>query len=686
MSLDRSNPFSQPSPLPFGAPQFDKIKTEHFLPALEAGIKENLKEIEDIANQESEPTFENTMMAIEKSGQLLLRSIYIFDNYTNAWTSPEIRKIETEIAPKLAELSDAMYLNDKLFARIEKLYENRSGLNLDSESMRLLEETYKNFVRRGAKLNNAQKSEIKAINNELSTLGTKISQNILSEMKDSPIIVDNAEELSGLTPEQIQAAADAAKTRGLDGKYAIILVNTSIQPILKNLDNRDLRKRIHMASISRGIQDNANDNRALIARVFELKAKKAAILGYASPAALSIDTQTAKTVDAVNAMLTSMAPAARKSLEREAAELQALIKAEGKDFKLESWDWLYYAEKLRKQKYDFDETQLKPYFELNAVITKGVFYAAEKLYGLKFEEVKDLPVYDPDVRIWKVIDENGAEIGLFYGDYYARDNKRGGAWMSEYVNQSKLLNQKPVILNQINVPKPADGAPTLLTIDEVTTIFHEFGHALHGLLSNVTYPSLSGTNVARDFVEFPSQFNEVWAFWPEILDNYARHYQTGEKVPPQLIEKMKAAEKFNQGYMTTEYLAAALEDQMWFQYSVDNLPKITAENFETLEKENLEKVGLNLDLVPPRYRTGYFNHLFSSAYDAAYYSYIWSEVLDADAEQWFKTHGLTRENGQKYRDEVLSRGNTANPLDMYKNFTGRAPSSEYLMIRRGLKN
>ncbi|MGN1071713.1 MAG: M3 family metallopeptidase [Bradymonadia bacterium] len=682
--LDASNPFSKPSALPYGAPEYDKIKTEHFRPALEAGIAQHLSEIEAIANQSEEPTFDNTIVALERTGDLIARALPVFDNLSNAYTSDEIQAIETELSPKFAAYSDAIYLNEKLYGRIADLYNRRDTLGLDAESLRLLEIIHRDFVRAGARLNPEQKAEIQAINSELSGLETKISQNILSEMKSSAVVVDSREELAGLSEEEIADAAALAESKGLNGKYMLGLQNTSIQPVLSKLSNRELRKKIHEASIVRGMRGNEADNRSNIARVLQLKARKAEILGYDSPAAYQLEVQMAKNVDAVNAMLSSMVPAARESLAREAAQLQEMIDAEGGGFTLEAYDWMYYAEKLRKSKYQFDEAEIKPYFELNNVITKGVFYAAEKLYGLKFVERHDFPVYDPDVRVWEVFNEDGTAVGLFYGDYYARENKRGGAWMSEYVNQSHLKNTKPVILNQINISKPGSG-PTLLTLDEVTTLFHEFGHALHGLLSDVTYPEFSGTNVARDFVEFPSQFNEVWALWPEVLDNYAVHYESGEKIPAELVEKIRAAGKFNQGYMTVEYLGAAMLDQAWFQYNAQTLPEITPDNFEFLEKSNLARVNLDIPTTPPRYRTAYFNHLFASHYDAMYYSYIWSEVLDADAEHWFKEHGLTRENGQHLRDSVLSRGNTADSMTLYRNFTGGEPSSEYLLIRRGLK-
>lgn len=682
LTLDSSNPFAHENPLPYHAPQYDVVKDEHLVPALKVGMAQQIREIEQIANQSEAPTFENTIVAMQKTGQLLDRVIYIFDNLTNAYTNKTLKAAEVEMAPLLSAHSDAIYLNGKLFNRVESIYAQRDTLNLDPESLRLLEKIYDDFVRAGAKLSPDQKERIKAINTELSSIGAQFGQNILSEMNTSAVLVDTVEELDGLSEDEIKSAAEAAKAKGQEGKYLIVLVNTSIQPVMFSLKNRELRRRIHEASLQRGMRGNNADNREFVQKVLNLKAERAQMLGYKDHASYKVADQCAKNTDAINKMLNSLIPAAKASLQREADELQALIDAQNGGFKLEAYDWFFYAEQLRKQKYNFDENELKPYFELNSVITKGVFYAAEKLYGLKFVERHDLPVYDPDVRVWEVFDEDGTALGLFYGDYYARENKRGGAWMSEYVLQSRLLGNKPVILNQINITKPTSG-PTLLTTDEVTTLFHEFGHALHGLLSNVTYPELSGTSVPRDFVEFPSQFNEVFAFWPEILDNYAFHYETGEKIPAELVQKMKNAEKFNQGYMTTEYLGAAALDQAWFQAMP--VPSFTLDTFEATEHALLDSYGLDLPLAPPRYRSTYFNHIFANGYDAGYYAYIWSEVLDADAAAWFKEHGLSRESGQKFRDALLSRGNTDDAMTLYRNFAGREPSSEYLLIRRGLK-
>ncbi|MBQ1926334.1 MAG: M3 family metallopeptidase [Proteobacteria bacterium] len=683
--LDSSNPFASPSTLPYGMVDFSKLKSEHFLPAIEAGIAQQLAEIDAIANQADEPTFDNTLVALEKSGELLMRVWTVFEGLSISMSDPILDETEHKVAPLMAAQEDAILLNDKLFKRVETLYEKRDQLGLDAESLRLLEIYYRDFVRAGAKLSPEQKAEVSKINEVLATLNAEYGQNILKEVNDSAVVVDTAEELAGLSESQIKAAAQAAKDRGLDGKYLLALQNTSIQPILKTMQNRELRKKIHEASLSRGMRGNDYDNRARALKILALRAKRAEILGYDTFAAYALEDQMANNVNAVNDMLAKLVPAAKASLEREAAELQALIDKQNGGFKLEAYDWLFYAEQLRKQKYELDDEALKPYFELDNVIQNGLFYAANKLYGIKMVERFDIPKYNDDVRVFEVFDENGNAIGLFWGDYYARDSKHGGAWMSDYIYQSRLLNHKPVVENQINIPKPAAGEKTLLTFDEVTTIFHEFGHAMHGLFSNVQYQKFSGTNVPRDFVEFPSQFNETWAVHPDILANYAVHYQTGEKIPQALLDKVIASAKFNQGYMTTEYLSASILDQMWHQMKSSEIVAINAEDFEKVEHQLLDKAGLDLEIAPPRYRSTYFNHVFATGYSASYYAYIWAEVLDADAEQWFKEHGLSRENGEAYKQKILSKGYSEDPMKMYRDLTGRDPSIEPLLVRRGLK-
>lgn len=683
--LNSNNPFAHKSSLPFGIIDFSQLKDEHFKPALEAGMAEQLAEIDAIANNTEAPTFENTLAALEKSGQLLLRAETVFFGFTNSRTTPLLQEVENEIAPKLAKHSDAIMLNDKLFKRVEALYSTRDSLNLDPESKRLLEVYYREFVRAGARLSPEQKAEISAINAEIAKLETEYGQNILSEMNDSAVVVDTLDELDGLSEAQIKVAEEAAKARGLEGKYLITLQNTSIQPILKTLKNRDLRKKIHEASLNRGMRGGAGDNRAKAIRLIQLRAKRSEMLGYKSFAAYAVEDQMAENVKNVNDMLYALVPPAKASLEREAAELQKLIDEQNGGFKLESWDWLFYAEQLRKLKYDLDDEALKPYFELENVIKNGVFYAAEKLYGVRFVERNDIPKYDPDIHIYEVQNEDGTAIGLFVGDYYARSSKRGGAWMSDYVYQSKLLGSLPVVENQINITKPPAGQKTLLTFDEVDTLFHEFGHALHGLFSNVQYPRFSGTNVPRDFVEFPSQFNETWATHPDILPHYAVHYQSGEKIPDELLQKVVSSSQFNQGYATTEYLSASILDQHWHQLTSAEANALSVDDFEKIEKSLLDKAGLDLTLVPPRYRTTYFNHIFANGYSAGYYAYIWAEVLDADAEQWFKEHGLSRENGDSLRSKILSKGYSEDPMTLYHNFTGRSPSTDPLLVRRGLK-
>lgn len=682
--LDASNPFAQDSKLPYGLVDFKKIKAEHYLPALEAGMAQQLEEIDQIASQAAEPTFENTMIPLEKSGRLLNKVYPYFSNDAGSNTNDTIKEIQKAIAPKMAAHEDAIYLNSKLFSRIEKLYEKRSTLSLDPESVRLIEEYYKRFVRSGAKLDDAGKARMSAINAELASLTTAFGQNILAEMNDASVVVDDVSLLEGMTDAQIQAASELAKSRGLEGKYVIALVNTSIQPSLKTIKNRALRQQIHEASVSRGMRDNASNNIEKAIQILRLRAERAQLLGYANYAAYSIDDKVAHTVDAAEKMLVSMIEPAKASLAREKADLQALADAQKANIQIEAYDWLYYAEQLRKQRYNMDDSVVKPYFELNNVIENGVFYAAEKLYGIKFVERKDIPVYNPDVRVFEVFDVDGRPLALFIGDYYARPSKRGGAWKSAFSTQSELTGDMPVIINQTNIAKPPAGEPTLLTFDEVTTLFHEFGHALHGMFAHAKYPSFGGTNVPRDFVEFPSQFNEIWATWPEILSHYAKHYQTGEILPSEWIDKIVEANQFGQGYATTENLGASMLDLLWHKMDQEALKSITVENLEQKEAELLDSVGLLISTTPPRYRTAYYNHIFVSGYAAGYYSYLWSEVLDADAEAWFKERGLTRENGDHLRKSVLSKGNTEDAMKIYRDFLGREPYVEPLLKRRGL--
>jgi peptidyl-dipeptidase Dcp len=676
-----ANPLLTESTLPYQLPPFDKIKDEHFQPALEQGIAEEEKEAEAIAKQTEKPTFENTIVALEKSGQLLGRARRIFSNFTGANTNPALQKIEKEMAPKFSAHNDAIHLNGALFARIETLYNDREKSGLDTESKWLLERYYKDFVRAGAKLSEADKTKLRAINSELATLQTTFEQNVLKEKNASSILVENKADLAGLSDNEIAAAAAAAKADGKEGKWVIRLLNTSGQPSLASLQNRALREKIMQMSLNRNSHGGEFDNKTVVSRTAKLRAERATLLGYASHAAYQLEDQTAKDVPTVNKLLSDLAPAAVANARREGADMQAIIDQEKGGFQLAAWDWDFYSEKVRKARYSFDESQLKPYFELNHVITDGVFFAAGKLYGLTFKERKDLPVYLSDVRIWEVFDADGKPLALFIGDYYARPSKRGGAWMNQYVPQSGLFGTKPVVANHLNIPKPPAGEPTLLTFDEVRTAFHEFGHALHGMFSNVKYPRFSGTSVPRDFVEYPSQVNEMWATWPEILKNYAKHHKTGEPMPIELLDKLLAADKFNQGFKTTEYLAASLLDQSWHQLKPDQVPADTL----AFEAEALKKAGVDYAPVPPRYRSTYFSHAFAGGYSAGYYSYLWSEVLDADSVEWFKQHGgLKRENGDHFRETLLSRGGSDEALKLFRNFTGGDPDVAPLLKRRGL--
>ena len=683
----QANPFFADSPLPLHYPQFDKITDDGFAPAFDRGMAEQLKEVEAIANNPKKPTFDNTIVALEKSGRTLSRAITVFSNLVSADTNPTRDKIDAAYSAKFAAHRDTINLNPKLFARVKTLYDTRTKTGLDAEGMRLVEKYYQDFVRSGAQLSDADKVKLKAMNAELADLGTKFSQNVLAEVNDSAIVVDRKDQLAGLTDEQIAAAAEAAKTRKLDGKYVITLQNTTGQAPETFLQNRALREKLYRASIARGSRGGKYDNTAIVAKVMKLRADEAKLLGFPNFAAYSLQNQTAKTPEAVNDMLGKLAPPAVANAKREAADMQALIdkeqKAKGQPtFKLEPWDWAYYAEKVRQARYNFDESQLKPYLELDNVQQNGVFYAAHELYGLTFKERKDLPVYEPDVRVFDVFDKTGKQLAIFVSDMYARPSKQGGAWMNSYVDQSSLTHFLPVVANHLNIPKPMAGQPTLLTWDEVTTMFHEFGHALHGMFSNVKYPYFSGTNVPRDFVEYPSQVNEMWADWPQVLQHYAKHYQTGAPIPKDLLDKVIASQKFNQGFTTTEYLGAAMLDQNWHQLTPEQVP--AADGVMAFEAAALKKDGVDYTPVPPRYRTPYFSHIMGG-YSAGYYAYIWSEVLVADSVEWFKQNGgLTRANGQHFRDTLLSQGGSQDAMKIFKDYTGREPYIEPLLVRRGL--
>lgn len=686
-SLKGTNPFFADSPLSLHYPQFDKIKDSDFAPAFDAGMAEQLKEIDAIANNPAKPTFDNTIIAMEKSGRTLTRAVTVFFNLVGTDTNPAREKLQAEYAPKFSAHRDAINLNGKLFARVKALYDTRDSLGLDAQGVRLVERYYTDFVRAGANLSDADKAKLKQINSQLAALGTKFSQNVLAEVNASAIVVDTKEELDGLSDEQIAAAAEAAKARKLEGKYVIALLNTTGQPPEASLTNRALRERLHKASVARGSRGNEFDNTGIVAQVTKLRAERAKMMGYPNYAAYVLEDETAKTPQAVNSMLGQLAPAAVANAQREAADLQAMIDAEQKakgqpTFKLEPWDWAFYTEKVRQAKYSFDEAQLKPYFEMQNVLENGVFYAAGQLYGLKFKQRTDLPKYHPDTWVYDVFNEDGSQLAIFIWDPYARSSKRGGAWMNSYVDQSGMTGFKPVVANHLNIPKPSQGKPTLLTWDEVTTAFHEFGHALHGMFSNVQYPYFSGTSVPRDFVEYPSQVNEMWADWPSILANYAKHYQTGAAMPKELLDKVVAASKFNQGFATTEYLGAAMLDQNWHQATEGQLP--APSGVMAFEAAALKKDGVDFYAVPPRYKTPYFSHIMGG-YAAGYYAYIWSEVLDANSVEWFEQNGgLSRKNGDHFRQTLLSQGGSVDALQLFRNFAGHDPKIEPLLEKRGL--
>ncbi|KFI05393.1 M3 family metallopeptidase [Massilia sp. BSC265] len=680
--LDASNPFAKPSTLQYGYPAFDKIKNEHFAPAFAEAMREQAAEVEAIANNKAAPTFENTIVAMERSGQLLTRVSSVFSALVGSYTNDTLQALDKELAPKLAAHGDAIRLNPKLFQRIQTLYAKRDKLGLDAESKYLIERYHKDFVRAGAKLSDADKQKLRDYNSKLAALQTQFSQNVLKEVNASAFVVDTREELAGLPAKVIDAAAAEAKKRGLDGKFVIPVVNTTQQGPLSQLTNRATREKLLQVSLVRGSRGGEFDNREAVLQLAKLRAERAELLGYSSHAAYSLEDQTAKNTSAVNKLLSDLAAPAVRNAKKEAAEIQEVIDAEKGGFKVAAYDWNFYSDKVRAAKYAFDANQLKPYFELDRVLHDGAFFAANKLWGITFKQRKDLPVYDPDVRVYDVFEENGEHLAIFVLDPYARPNKRGGAWMSALVSQSTLLGNKPVITNNLNLAKPAPGEPTLLSWDEVRTTFHELGHGTHGWFSKVKYPRFSGTSVPRDYVELPSQVYEMWMAWPEVLANYAKHYQTGEPMPKELLDKLQASQRFNEGYRTTEYLAAAVIDQRWHQLGSKAIPA----DVKSFEEQALKDAGLDFAPVPPRYSSTYFSHAFSGGYSAGYYSYLWAERLDADAGEWFKENGgLNRKAGDRFRNMVLSKGGTMDAVQMYRNFRGRDPVIEPLLERRGLK-
>ena len=681
-SLETTNPLFAESTLPYGMPPFDLIENEHYVPAFERGMAEQSAEIEVIATNPEAATFENTIVAMERGGQLLERAQRVFFGQTSAHINDAMQEIQTEMAPRFSAHFDNILLDSELFARVAGLYESRNSLGLDPEELRLLERYHTDFVRAGAELSEEEKARLREINAELAELGTAFSQNVLHEVNESAIVVGSRAELAGLTESQIESAAKEAESRELEGKFVLTLQNTTQQPPLTSLENRALRQRIQEISETRGNNGNEYDNRGIVHRVLTLRAERSTLLGYDNHAAFILEDQTALTVDAVNDMLGLLGPRAVANARREAADLQALInETEAEPFELASWDWLYYTEKLRQKRYNLDEAQLKPYFELNRSLTDGVFYMAEHLYGVTFEARPELPVYQEDVSVFEAF-LDGEPLGLFLFDPYARESKRGGAWMNAYVPQSKLLNRQAVVANHHNIVKPPEGEATLLTLNEVNVLFHEFGHALHGLFSDVTYPRFAGTSVPRDFVEYPSQVHEMWTTWPEVLANYAVHYETGEPIPQDLLEKVREAKKFNQGFEQTEYLGAAIIDQTWHQMNVEDIPP--AEALMEHQAQILADKGMDFAPVPPRYSTPYFSH-FMGGYSAGYYSYIWSEVLDADSVKWFEENGgMKRENGDHFRNTLLSHGGSRDAMELFREFRGANPSVEPLLERLGL--
>jgi peptidyl-dipeptidase Dcp len=676
--LPASNPFAAPSPLLDQAPPFDRIKDSDYVPAFEEGMKQQRAEIDAIADNSEPPTFENTILAIERSGQLLTRVVKVFFNLDQSNTNDTIQKIKADVAPKLAAHTDAINLNPKLYARVKALYEKRDTLGLDAQGKYLIERDRLGFIRAGAELSDADKAALTKLDEEESTLTTQFMDKVLAATNAGAVVVDDRTRLAGLSEGDVAAAAEAAKERKLEGKWVLALQNTTQQPVLASLTDRALRQRVFDASVKRG-QGGPDDTRAIVARLAQLRAQKAKLLGFPTFAAYVLDDEMAKTPENALKLLTDIVPAATGKANGEAARIQKQIDSEKGGFTLTAADWELYSEKVRKAEYDLDQAELKPYLELGRVLQDGVFFAANQLYGITFKLRPDLPVYQPDVRVWEVFDADGKSLALYYGDYFQRSNKSGGAWCDSFVDQARLLGTKPVVVNNTNFTKPAPGSPALISFEEATTLFHEFGHALHGMFQNVNYPTLAGT--PRDFVEFPSQFNEHWALEPAVFAHYAKHYRTGAPMPESLVAKIKKAKTFNQGYMTTEYVAASLLDLAWHTLPPDS-PKPEVDDFE---KAALTRFQVSLADVPPRYHSTYFSHIFGGGYAAGYYGYMWAEVIDDDAWSWFKENGgMTRQNGQRFRDMILSRGHSEDLAAMYRAFRGRDPIVQPLLEERGL--
>lgn len=676
------NPFNSPSSLPFEAPDFDAIETDHFRDAFLDGMEFQLIEIEEIATNSEDPDFNNTIISMERSGDLLNRTRSVFSNLSSAHTNEQIQQLQSEFAPLFAAHSDNIWLNRNLFDRVVTLYERKDQLNLDTASVKLIEDTHRNFVRAGAMLSDDEQMRMREINERISTLTTQFQENLLALSVERAVVIEDVSRLDGLSADRIAAAQEAAESRGHEGKYLLNITNTTRVPILSSLNDRQLRQEVWEASAYRGIGANGGiDNRPIVLELAELRAERAELLGYDNYATFALEPQTAQSPENVLAMLSDLIPAVVSNTQAEAELITQMMREDGIDDELQAWDWEYYAEKVRKAEYDIDESEVRPYFELNRVLEDGVFYAMNRLYGISFEERFDLPLYHPEVRIFNVYDHEGSQLGLFYADYFSRDSKRGGAWMNSFVSQSHLLGQQPVIVNVLNITPPAEGEPALISFSNVTTMFHEMGHAVHGLFSDVDYPSHSGTSVPRDFVEFPSTFEEDWAIHPEVLQNYAIHYETGEQIPPDLLDRVIAARDFNQGFDTYEYLGATMIDMEWHLLSGDEIP----DDVEAFESESLMKHNLDWHAVPPRYKSAYFSHIFSGGYSANYYAYIWSEILAADAFAYMReSGGLTRENGDRYRANILSRGGSEEAMTLYRHYRGEDPDVSHLIDRRGL--
>ncbi|MCH8569238.1 MAG: M3 family metallopeptidase [Balneolales bacterium] len=680
--INQENPFFRPSPLPFKAPEFNLINNEHYMPAFEQGMREQLKEIEAIASNPDAPDFDNTIAEMERTGKRLTRVQRVFFNMTSAHTNSEIQRIQAELSPKLAEHSDNIYLNGALFERVRTLHNNIDELDLNPEQGQLLKRTFENFVRAGALLTDEQQQRVREINGRLSALGTQFSENMLNTTRERAVLISSVEELDGLSSSQIEAAKQAAKARGHEGKYLLNLTNTTRQPITASLNNRETRRKVWEASAYRGLgRDGHIDNQPLILEIARLRAERAQLLGFDHFAAYRLEPNMAGTPEAAYKILLDMLPAVKENTRKEAMQIQELMFYDGIEDDVKPWDWEYYAEKVRLSEYNVSDAEIRPYFELERVIHDGMFYTMKKQYGITFEERFDLPVYHPDVRVFDVFGSDGEQIGLFYADYFARDSKRGGAWMSSYVVQNHMFGHKPVIVNVLNIPPPPEGEPALISLGNVTTLFHEMGHAVHGLFSDVYHPSLAGTATPRDFVEFPSTFEEDWAIQPEILANYAFHYETGEPIPGDLLERFLQAQQFNQGFDTFEYLAASLLDLDWHTLAPSEIP----DSVEAFEKASLQRHGVDWEFVPPRYTSGIFNHVWPGGYASSYYAYIWSEVLAADAFRYVLSQGgIGSEASQRYRKTILSRGGSQDPMELYREFRGQDPTVDGLLIRRGL--